>query len=423
MRPERGVTDRRTKPASISSRRLNIRARPFVVPAVQLVVKVKLVVPPEASRALFATQTAVNAACTWIATQAMGLAPAARASAFALHRAFYATARVLFALPAQLVVRALAKVAACFARDPHVVPTFRPTGSIPYDARCLSFRALDATGLPTVVTLTTLTGRVAGTLRGGGPSLALLRGARGASQLVLRKGRWSLHTAIEVETSAPLPPRDWLGVDLGVVNLAVDSDGAQHTGAPVEAVRVRLQRLRTALQARGTRSAKKHLKRLSGREARFRANTNHVLSKRLVAKAQGTGRGLALEDLQGIRDRVTVSRGQRARLGAWAFFQLRFFLTYKAQRAGVALAVVDPRNTSRTCPQCGCCDRRNRRTQAEFVCIQCGFAAPADHVGAVNVARRAAVHRPTVSGEDAGNGRAPAARPETPPSSGASPAF
>ena len=388
---------------------------------VQLVVKLKVEVTPEASAHLLATQAAVNATCTWIATQAMGLAPTARASAFALHRAFYATARTLFALPAQLVVRALAKVAASFARDPSVVPTFRATGAVPYDARCLSFRALDATGLPTAVTLTTLAGRVAGTLRGGGPSLALLRGTRGASQLVLRKGRWYLHTTVNVEAPAPTPPRDWLGVDLGIVNLATDSDGVIHTGARVEAVRVRHQRLRTALQACGTRSAKKHLKRLSGQEARFRTDTNHVLSKQLVQKAQGTGRGLALEDLQGIRDRVTVSRGQRARLGAWAFFQLRFFVSYKAQRAGVALAGVDPRDTSRTCPRCGCVDRRNRRSQAEFLCIQCGFAAHADVVGAVNIARRAAVDRPLVSSDDAGNGRELVSLAETPPSSGASP--
>ena len=398
-------------------------ARSLVSFRVQLVVKSKLFVPASEVPRLLAVMERVNAACTWIATQARGLAPATRASKYALQGHFYRPVREVFGLPAQLAVRALARVAACFARDPHTVPVFRAHGAVPYDARVLSFVGPQGSR-PTHVTLTTLDGRTARLqLAAGGPHAERLFFPRGQSQLVLRKGRWYLHTTVEVPAAPIAAVSDWLGVDLGVVNLAVDSDGAQHTGAPVEAVRVRLQRLRTALQARGTRSAKRHLKRLSGREARFRANTNHVLSKRLVAKAQGTGRGLALEDLQGIRDRVTVSRGQRARLGAWAFFQLRFFLTYKAQRAGVALAVVDPRNTSRTCPQCGCCDRRNRRTQAEFVCIQCGFAAPADHVGAVNIARRAAVYRPTVSGDDAGNGRAPAARPETPPSSGASPAF
>ena len=95
-----------------------------------------------------------------------------------------------------------------------------------------------------------------------------------------------------------------------------------------------------------------------------------------------------------IRDRVTVRKAQRATLHSWSFFQLRSFLTYKAALAGVALVAVDPRNTSRTCPECGNIDKSNRRSQAEFVCTGCGFAANADHVGARNIASRAKVIAP-----------------------------
>ena len=162
-------------------------------------------------------------------------------------------------------------------------------------------------------------------------------------------------------------------------------------------------KLRTALQECGTRSAKKHLKRLSGLDARFRADINHTIAKRIVEKAKCTGRGIALEDLTGIRDRVNVRKGQRAQHGSWAFFQLRAFVTYKAIMAGVPLAIVDPRNTSRACIMCGCCDKRNRRSQSEFVCQSCGFSANADFVAAVNIARRARVNAPIVSSDDAGN--------------------
>jgi putative transposase len=78
-------------------------------------------------------------------------------------------------------------------------------------------------------------------------------------------------------------------------------------------------------------------------------------------------------------------------------------VTYKATIAGVPLVLVDPHNTSRTCPECGHCDKANRRSQAEFVCQSCGFAAHADVVGAVNIARKGRVARPMVWGVDAGN--------------------
>ena len=76
------------------------------------------------------------------------------------------------------------------------------------------------------------------------------------------------------------------------------------------------------------------------------------------------------------------------------FGQLRAFLSYKAALAGVSFVAVDPRNTSRTCPECGNIDKANRRSQAEFACTGCGFASNADHVGARNIASRAQVIAP-----------------------------
>ncbi len=130
------------------------------------------------------------------------------------------------------------------------------------------------------------------------------------------------------------------------------------------------------------------------------ADVNHCISKQLVASAQGTGRGIALEDLTGIRRRVSVPRRQRATLHSWAFHQLRAFLEYKARRAGVLVVAVDPRNTSRTCPTCGHIDKQNRISQAVFCCTRCGHAGPADHLAAETI-RRAAVTRPHVAPADA----------------------
>jgi IS605 OrfB family transposase len=95
---------------------------------------------------------------------------------------------------------------------------------------------------------------------------------------------------------------------------------------------------------------------------------NHCISKGLVAKAKDTGRGIAVEDLEGIRDRTQFRKPQRFRVGGWAFFQLRQFITYKATLAGVVVVAVDPRNTSRTCSKCGHCEKANRKSQGEFEC-------------------------------------------------------
>jgi putative transposase len=166
----------------------------------------------------------------------------------------------------------------------------------------------------------------------------------------------------------------------------------------VERVRTRHQTLRQRLQKRDTKSAKKHLKKLSGKEARFRKNTNHVISKRIVHKAKATRQGIAIEELRHIRQRTerTVRHSQRARHSSWSFWQLRFFLSYKAALAGVPLHTVDPGNTSRTCSECGHCAKANRKSQAAFLCQACGHADNADRNAAINISR-ASVMVPIVS--------------------------
>ena len=145
------------------------------------------------------------------------------------------------------------------------------------------------------------------------------------------------------------------------------------------------RKLRARLQAQPTRSAKRRLKKLAGRESRFARPVNHCISKQMVATAKGTGRGIRMEDLNGIRTRAKVRHGQRAVLHSWAFWQLRQMIAYKAALAGVLVEFVDPRNTSRTCSQCGHCEKGNRRNQSEFRCRSCGHEAHADINAAENI--------------------------------------
>ena len=165
----------------------------------------------------------------------------------------------------------------------------------------------------------------------------------------------------------------------------------------VEKVRKRYERLRSVLQSVGTKSAKRHLKKLSGKERRFKRDVNHCISKELVSYAEGTSSAIALEDLKGIRGRITVGRSERSRHSKWAFSELRKFIEYKARLRGVPVIVVDPRNTSRECPLCHYTDRGNRPSRDVFRCLSCGYTAPADYVGALNIRARAAVSQPIVA--------------------------
>ncbi|MER3402160.1 MAG: transposase, partial [Armatimonadota bacterium] len=132
-----------------------------------------------------------------------------------------------------------------------------------------------------------------------------------------------------------------------------DSDGDAYSGGHLNGLRKRHAKLRARLQKKGTKSAKRLLKKRRRKEQRFARDVNHCISKKLVAKAKGSSRGIALEDLKGIRERISVKKAQRRVQHSWAFHQLRSFVEYKARLAGVPVVLVDPRNTSRTCPAYG----------------------------------------------------------------------
>jgi putative transposase len=133
----------------------------------------------------------------------------------------------------------------------------------------------------------------------------------------------------------------------GAPPIATTDDGTRHSGKHLS--RHRARHLRRKLQAKGTWSAKRLLRKRSRKEARFAAGTNHVIAKRIVTEAERTGRGIALEDLGGIRGRVRLRKPQRVTLHSWAFAQLGQFIAYKAARAGVPLVYVDPAYTSQMC--------------------------------------------------------------------------
>jgi IS605 OrfB family transposase len=353
-----------------------------------LTVKAKLQPSREQRTKLHTTMQTFNAACTDISKNAY---ETKTYNKYKLQRTLYYRIREQYRLPAQLAIRAISKVVESYRTERRHLHTFNPHGAIVYDQRLLSFKGLDK------VSLATLEGRAVAPILVGGYAKLEQRRIRGQADLLYVKGEFYICVAVEASEEPQLTPEGYLGVDLGVVNIAATSDGVAYSGEQCEKTRVRYAGLKAALQHAGSKSARRHLREVAGREARFKRYTNHVISKQIVEVAKGTKRAVALEDLKGIRTRTTVNHGQRDRASKWAFNQLRAFVEYKAKLMGVPVFLVDPRNTSRQCSVCGHVEKGNRVSQAVFRCRACGYTGDADLNGAKNIRWRAEVNQPIVS--------------------------
>ena len=193
-----------------------------------------------------------------------------------------------------------------------------------------------------------------------------------------------------------------LGIDLGINNLAVTSDGRFYNSATVKQAKRRFRHLRSVLQAKGTKPARRSLRKVSGREQRFMAWVNHKISKDIISNFNGNK--IVLEDLKGIRRK---RRGRRMNywISNWSFSQLQFFIRYKAEMKGIEVMRVKPHFTSQICHRCG---QIGSRLSGCFSCSHCGLSKfNADLNAGRNLAhpmlveRQAAVNQPIVSNDEA----------------------
>ncbi|MFE5216514.1 MULTISPECIES: RNA-guided endonuclease InsQ/TnpB family protein [unclassified Streptomyces] len=263
--------------------------------------------------------------------------------------------------------------------------TFRPEAAQPYDDRCLSWQYDTQT-----VSIWTTAGRIKNVrFACSADAFKVLQHYRkGESDLIERDGIFYLTATCEIPEAETYEPDRFIGVDLGIVNIATTSTGYQAAGRGLNRYRKRQLALRSKLQKKRTKSAKRRLKERSRREQRHVKNTNHIIAKTIVTEAERTSAGICLEQLKGIRQRVRLRKPQRVALHSWAFAQLGDFIVYKAKRAGVPLVFVDPSYTSQTCAECGHVDKRNRVDQRLFICRKCGVVAHADRNASHNIATR-----------------------------------
>jgi IS605 OrfB family transposase len=306
-----------------------------------------------------------------------------------LHNLAYYSIKETYKLSAQMVVRAISKVADAYKIDKKKQRVFKKHGAITFDDRILSFNLENKT-----VSIWTMEGRQRVPFVCGERQWQILQHRKGESDLVFYRGKFFLLATCDIDDPTPTETDKVLGIDLGIVNIAADSIGETFSGEQIEKNRQRQQKLRSALQKRGTKSAKRHLKKLSGKQFRFQTHTNHVVSKRIVHKAKTLGFSLALENLKGMRRTATVRKSQQAKHSNWSFYQLKQFLIYKAKIIGVKLFEVNPKYTSQECSHCHHIEKRNRKSQSLFSCVSCGFSMLADFNAAINISARAAIDQP-----------------------------
>ena len=222
----------------------------------------------------------------------------------------------------------------------------------------------------------------------------------GDGRLSISRGRVFLTLSFKKEVVEQVAPPDAVvGVDRGINVLAAASDGQRHwlrRGGHTKHVRNRYLHVRACLQRKKaehpSHSVRRLLKRLSGREARFMRAVNHEVSRSIVDFAVASGCPvIAVEKLDGIREK-RFRKAQRAQINRWAYGQLLFFVSYKAQERGMSMLEVDPRHTSQGCSRCGHAARGNRDGNL-FRCQACAFTHHADIQAAMNIRLRGVLLR------------------------------
>jgi IS605 OrfB family transposase len=206
-----------------------------------------------------------------------------------------------------------------------------------------------------------------------------------SADLCIIKNKVYLHIIFEKEITDISSTGKLYGIDRGINNLAVVSNNKFFGGGIIKKQVRKYQKLRNNLQAKGTKSAKRHLKRLTSKERQFRADINHQISKKIIQSIP-EGSTIVLEELTGIRNK-RLRKKQRTLLNNWSYFQLEQFLTYKAMAKGISVEHIDARYTSQRCSKCGFVCRSNRK-QHEFCCKHCGYRLNADLNASRNICNK-----------------------------------
>lgn len=214
----------------------------------------------------------------------------------------------------------------------------------------------------------------------------------GAAKLLHVNNKWYLHIAATKDI--PELQNDHInnvvGLDRGLrfITNGYDSKGRSifFNGKQLIAKRRHYKKLRAKLQSKGTKSAKRRLKKIGDRENRWMTNVNHQVTKTLI-NHYGPNTLFVIEDLTGIRQTTEkVKKNKRYEQVSWAFYQFEQFLTYKANLYHDSVIKVDAHYTSQRCPKCGRINKNNRdHNKHVYICSNCGYSSNDDRIGAMNI--------------------------------------
>jgi len=409
----------------------------------KITAKLKLTTTPEQFASLRQTQLAYRDALNAVSRYAF--VHGKTSSAEKLQKGMYPELRMSYKLPAQMACNVPRQVGATYKglwtklkqniehrRNKRTKKRFKGLDQPPkYVSPTLTYNYGRDYGFKSEqrVSILTLQGRVIVGYQGYSRHMALLQqGATiGAAKLWYDKPhkQFYLLVSLEIEVLEPSPEgqQQVVGVDVGQRYLATTAtlSGASHffSGKAVREKADHYARTRKRLQQKGTRSATRRMIALSGRERRFKLNTNHVIAKHIVAAHPHALIGL--EDLTGIRERT--KRRKRRKKGIqvlpltpkqkrvnrhaskWAFAELHGIIMYKAALSESSFAIkVDADYTSKACPLCSYTDKRNRPGNGlMFVCqnkecvsqVRTGraYSLHSDLIGARNIAMRTGLIR------------------------------
>ncbi len=353
-----------------------------------------------------------------------------------LHKGMYAQLRTRYHLPSQLACSVERQVAATYKglwtrllkniehRKARITkkrfkgldkpPTYSsPTVQYTYE-RDYTFK------LDQQISIGTLGGRISIPYQGYDKHIALIRhGASiGDAKLWYDKPKKCFYLLVSLEIDIPEPTceqlREVVGVDVGIRYLAVTSTSTGkptfHPGKRVRHTANHYARLRKRLQKKGTRGAKRRLKRIEQRERRLKLQANHMVAKQIITQHPHVVIGL--EQLTDIRERTKRRKRKNKSKGyervspkarkanrvysQWSFAELHALLSYKAALAGSLAIKVDADHTSKRCPMCGHTADENRPQKGLlFVCQNpnCRYTLHADLIGARNLVMRTLVLR------------------------------
>ena len=365
-------------------------------------VRLKLLVSPTQAEALQTTLQANREALNYtsrIAFEKGGISAFKR-----LQQVVYRDLRDQFGLKSQMACNVCSAVASTYAsaksNDRLVLATYQHSKVVYSYNRDYTVQVNDQT-----VSIGTLTKRLKVPFLVGDhdrPYLDPSLWEFGSAELVPTRKGYFLHVVVKRAVDEPMI-QDCdavIGVDRGMNFLAVatnpNDEAMFYKGRPIKNKKANYVRLRKGLQRQGTRSAKRKLKQIAGRENRFMTDINHQVANEIIvfAKQSGSKPCIVLEELTHINLSTTVRLKERYWRFSWAFAQLEAFIRYKALAEGIPVLSVSAKYTSQKCPKCGHTDRGNRdKKNHHFTCKACHYTLNDDLIGARNIRDRGVEQR------------------------------